>query len=66
MRHDKCPKCGSTEGLRTILRIEQYYTWQGEPNGYSQDFDETKYAACIHCGKRIRLIDIITGDKECR
>lgn len=38
MRLTCCPHCGSNRGLYSIeqVRFDQYYTFSGEPNGYSE------------------------------
>jgi len=30
-----CPKCGGTSGLESSFQGVQYYTWDGEVDGYS-------------------------------
>lgn len=56
----KCPKCGSDKGWYTTFVAKQYYTANGEPDGYEiDDAIETKYAKCQACDKRILLVQII-------
>lgn len=50
-----CPKCGGTSGLECSFQGVQYYTWDGEVNGYSLNGNEKKYAMCIDCGHRFRI-----------
>lgn len=51
----KCPKCGSDSGFYTKFQVEQYYDCNGEPCGTSDWMNETKYAWCVHCNKKILL-----------
>ena len=51
-----CPRCRSDKGLYTTIKIIQYYDWNGDSAGYSDDYeDESKYGKCINCGKKILL-----------
>lgn len=48
-----CPKCGSTKGFESRITGIQYYTCNGEPDGYEIDvFSETRTIRCINCGYR--------------
>ena len=53
---NKCPYCGSDSGVFTTFTGTQYYTWNGESNGYS-DFTEkeSKFARCISCNRKISM-----------
>ena len=34
----------------------QYYSWDGEPEGYSTDeLDESKFAKCLSCDRKISM-----------
>lgn len=60
---DKCPHCGSDAGLfsKETARYEQYYKFNGEPNGYS-DLDrvctrKTTPLYCVYCGRRVTTLE---------
>lgn len=62
---DKCPYCGSGDGLfsKELTRYEQYYKFDGEPDGYSE-FDnivrrKSTPLYCICCGKRVTTLEKI-------
>lgn len=59
---DRCPHCGSKNGLYSNEQVcyHQYYTFDGEPNGYSE-FGQIGSSArrimtplyCIDCDKKV-------------
>lgn len=56
----KCPYCGSNEGVFVTFIGIQYYTWEGEPNGYSTDtVTESKFAKCVKCEHKILMNKIL-------
>lgn len=54
-----CPYCGSTAGVFSKVTVQQFYTFQGEPDGVSEDGQETDSIFCRDCnmlvGKRSLL-----------
>lgn len=53
---DKCPYCGSDKGVFTTFMGTQYYTWNGEPNGYSDNVEyESSFAKCVSCGRKVSM-----------
>lgn len=53
---DKCPYCGSSEGLYTTFTGMQMYDFHGNTNGFSEDsfaFSESDLMRCINCGKSV-------------
>lgn len=56
----KCPKCGSDKGVFTTFTGTQYYKWNGEPNGYSDNIErESKFARCVVCNHKISMNRIL-------
>lgn len=57
----KCPYCGSDKGVLTTFTGIQYYTWSGESQGYCNDVaeNESKFAKCIKCGRKISMNRIL-------
>ena len=60
---DKCPYCGSEDGLfsKELTRYEQYYKFNGEPDGYSE-FDniirrKSTPLYCVKCYRRITTLE---------
>lgn len=52
----RCPYCNSDRGVYTIFKAMQYYSWDGEPEGYSTDeLDESKFAKCLSCDRKISM-----------
>lgn len=60
---DKCPYCGSDKGVYTKFVGFQYYLWNGEPQGYSDGENESMYAKCVNCNRRISLKRILNEGK---
>lgn len=58
---DKCPHCGSSDGVYRTFTAIQYYDFNGDPAGCSQDGYENQktFARCIHCEKKISLNRIL-------
>ena len=46
---EKCPYCGSEDGVFTTYTGKQYYYWNGEPCGYNADVpdNQRKFVRCI-------------------
>ena len=53
---DKCPYCGSDDGVFTTYTGTQYYDWNGEPCGYDNDVSDNqiKFARCIKCNRKVQ------------
>ena len=51
----QCPKCGSDSGFYTKFQSYQYYDCNGEPCGTESCCNETKYAWCVKCDKKVLL-----------
>lgn len=51
----KCPFCGGTSGYYEIEKVRRglFYTWDGEPNGSSEDMTEwtSKRKYCTDCDR---------------
>ena len=60
----KCEKCGSESGFYTKFQSYQYYDCNGEPYGTESCCNETKYAWCVHCNKKILLSRITDHPTE--
>lgn len=56
---DKCPYCGSDKGVSTKFTGFQYYSWDGEPQGYSDLENENVIAKCVSCNRRISMKRIL-------
>lgn len=54
---DKCPYCGSDNGVYTTYTGRQFYYWDGEPCGYDSDVleNQIKFARCVKCNRKISL-----------
>lgn len=54
---ERCPHCGSEDGVFTTYTGTQFYYWDGEPAGYNADVPENqrKFAKCIACKRKIML-----------
>ena len=52
-----CPYCGDDGGVYRTYTGVQYYFWDGEPSGFNADCsdNQTKYARCISCNRRISM-----------
>lgn len=58
---DRCPHCGSTNGVYTTFTAMQYYDFNGNPAGYSLDDameNRRVMARCLHCDKKISFVRI--------
>ena len=60
---NKCPYCGAEDYLYSIehMRYEQYYDYNGEPQGYSDGSDprpprKNVPLYCVNCGKRVTTL----------
>mgnify|MGYP006979796456 CR=1 FL=1 len=53
----RCPYCGSEDGVFTTYTGKQFYFWNGEPAGYNADVPENqhKFARCISCERKVML-----------
>lgn len=54
----KCTHCGSNKGAFTVIEGIQYYSWEGEPQGYLAE-NESIYAKCVKCGRRVSMNRIL-------
>ena len=61
--YSPCKGCGSTSGLysKEYAQYSQYYTWDGEADGYS-DLDIVSHRKstplyCLRCGKKITTLE---------
>ncbi len=54
---EKCPYCGSEDGVFTTYTGKQYYYWNGEPCGYNADVpdNQRKFVRCINCKRKISM-----------
>lgn len=54
---EKCPYCGSEDGVFTTYTGKQYYYWNGEPCGYNADVSDNqrKFVRCINCKRKISM-----------
>ena len=58
----KCKYCGSYKGYFTKIKCVQDYLCNGEPDGMQiKTADESKYATCYGCGKKVLLSDLLEG-----
>lgn len=63
MKIDRCPFCGSNSGLysKETARYDQFYTYEGEPDGYSDISNtavrKTTPLYCIYCDKRVTTLE---------
>lgn len=57
-----CKHCGSDEGFYTKVTMVQNYNCDGEPIGLEPYGNETKYATCYSCGKKILLSELRKGE----
>lgn len=60
----RCPYCGSEDGVFTTYTGRQFYFWNGEPAGYNADVPENqhKFARCISCKRKIMLSRLAKED----
>lgn len=56
---ERCPYCGSDKGVSTKFVGYQYYSWNGEPQGYSDGENESTFARCLSCNRRISIKKIL-------
>jgi len=66
---DKCPYCGSTNGVYKTFTAMQYYDFNGNPAGYSLDDaieNQKVMARCLHCHHKISLKRIVKEAGERR
>lgn len=59
-----CKHCGSDKGFYTKVIMIQDYNCDGEPIGLEPCGNETKYATCYSCGKKILLSELQKGEKR--
>lgn len=53
---ERCPYCNSDKGISVVFKGLQYYSWDGNPNGYSTDeISESKFARCLSCDRKISM-----------
>lgn len=70
MKIDRCQFCGSDLGLysKEIARYDQYYTYKGEPDGYSDISNivrrKTTPLYCVHCDKRVTTLEKLERHDE--
>lgn len=57
---DRCPYCGSEDGVYTTYTGRQYYWWDGEPSGFNADVSDNQrtFARCVKCQKKISMARI--------
>ena len=55
----KCPYCNSDKGVFTAFVAYQYYSWEGNPMGYSDGDTESVFARCISCNRKISMKRIL-------
>lgn len=62
---ERCPYCGSENGVYKTYTGTQYYYWDGEPAGFSDDVPErqTTFARCVKCKKRISMKRILESNE---
>lgn len=60
----RCPYCGSEDGVFTTYTGKQFYFWNGEPAGYNEDVPENqhKFARCISCERKVMLSRLAEED----
>lgn len=60
----RCPYCGSEDGVFTTYTGKQFYFWNGEPAGYNADVPENqhKFARCISCERKVMLSRLAEED----
>ena len=56
-----CPYCGSTAGVFSKLTIQQFYTFQGDPDGVSDDGQETDALFCRECNMMVGKRSLLFG-----
>lgn len=63
---ERCPYCGSEDGVYTTYTGRQYYFWDGEPSGFNADVpdNQTTFARCVKCQRRISMRRILKEAKE--
>lgn len=63
---EKCPYCGSEDGVFTTYTGKQYYYWNGEPCGYNADVpdNQRKFVRCINCKRKISMKRLQTEDDD--
>lgn len=63
---DRCPYCGSKGGVYKTYTGVQYYYWDGEPAGYSNDTPDNQitFARCVKCKKRISMKRILESNNK--
>lgn len=64
----KCPYCGKESNLysKEFAKYDQYYTYEGVPDGYSDlkhtDKRVTTPLYCSECDRRITTLEKLEGD----
>lgn len=63
---EKCPYCGSEDGVFTTYTGKQYYYWNGEPCGYNADVpdNQRKFVRCINCKRKISMKRLQAEDDD--
>ena len=53
----RCPYCGSEDGVFTTYTGRHFYFWDGRPAGYNADVPENqrKFARCLSCKRKVKL-----------
>ena len=67
MGMDKCPHCGSKNGVYTTFTAMQYYDFNGDTAGCSLDDameNQKVMARCLHCDRKISLVRIAREAKR--
>lgn len=61
---EKCPYCGSEDGVFTTYTGTQYYYWDGEPCGFNADVpdNQRKFVRCIKCKRKIAMKRLKEGN----
>lgn len=63
---DKCPYCGSENGVYRTYTGTQFYYWDGEPAGYNADVPENqnKFVRCMDCKRKIMMKRLLEKDEN--
>lgn len=65
---EKCPYCGSENGVFTTYKGKQYYYWNGEPCGYNANVSDNQrnLVPCIICKRKLSMkrLQAVDNDKK--
>ena len=62
----RCPYCGSEDGVFTTYTGRQFYFWDGKPAGYNADVleNQRKLVRWLSCKRKVELSRLAEEDAD--